>query len=179
MRRLPILVAAVSWLAACSGGGSTSATTSARSDPLSSDGVNATLRVQSDWKSGYCADVTLENTGAAAVTSWTVVVDLHQSTLTNSWNGAVSTSGSQITVTPTAGNGAIAAGGSLDAFGFCGSATGTTYLPELVSLVVVGGGGGGGTSDFALSANPSGGTLPQGTSGSSTITIDTDGNRVS
>jgi hypothetical protein len=175
MRRLHLsLLATASLLAACSGGARTSSTTSARSNPLSSNGVNATLRVQSDWKSGYCADVTMENTSAAAVTSWTVVVDLHQSTVTNLWNGTYTTSGSQITVKPAAGTGTIAAGGSLNAFGFCGNATGSTYLPELVSLVVVGGGGGG-TSDFALSANPAGGTLPQGSSGSSTITIDRSG----
>jgi hypothetical protein len=171
--RLLLLVIASS-LAACSGRSRSNSSTSARSNPLSSNGVNATLRVQSDWKAGYCADVTLENTSAAAVTWWTVVVDLHQSTLTDLWNGTVSTSGSQITVTPTGGTATIAAGGSLNAFGFCGSATGSTYLPELISIAVVGGGGGG-TSDFALSANPAGGTLPQGSSGASTITIDRSG----
>src|SRR3990172_4136165 len=121
--RLLLLVIASS-LAACSGRSRSNSSTSARSNPLSSNGVNATLRVQSDWKAGYCADVTLENTSAAAVTWWTVVVDLHQSTLTDLWNGTVSTSGSQITVTPTGGTATIAAGGSLNALGVCGGAAG-------------------------------------------------------
>ena len=163
---LALLVVAAFSLAACSSGPGAST----RSDPLSANGVNATLRIQSDWKSGYCADVTLQNTGSAPVTSWTVVIDLHHSAVTNLWNGNVAASGSQITVTPSgAWNSAIAPGASLGAFGFCANATGSPYLPELISIATAGGGGG--AADFALAASPASLSVTRGASASAAISI--------
>jgi hypothetical protein len=127
---LPLLFGACSVQAA-------SGSTSGQS--LIESGVNGTLAVSSDWGAGYCADVTLRNTSASAVTSWTVVVELDQSTLSQLWNGTVTQGGSQITVTPAGWNVSIAPGASAS-FGFCGNSTGTSYRPSLVSLAVVGGG---------------------------------------
>jgi uncharacterized repeat protein (TIGR02543 family) len=114
-------------------------------EALSSNGVNATLSLQSDWGAGYCANVVLANTSSSAVTSWTVVVELNQSTLSQLWSGMHTQSGTQITVTPTDYNASIAPGASTS-FGFCGYATGSDYLPTLASMSVVGGGSGDPTS---------------------------------
>jgi hypothetical protein len=107
---------------------------------LTTNGVTATLSLQSDWGTGYCANVILVNSGSAAVTSWTLVVDLAQSTMTQMWNASSTQSGTQLTVTPASWAASIAVGASVS-FGFCGTATGSNYHPALVSLAVNGGGG--------------------------------------
>ncbi len=90
------------------------------------------LTLTSDWGAGYCASVTITNTGSAPISSWQVVVDLDQSTLTNLWSGAVSQSGSLLTVTPLSWNAPIAVGAAIS-FGFCGTSAEPTYRPTVVS----------------------------------------------
>jgi aryl-phospho-beta-D-glucosidase BglC (GH1 family) len=147
-------------LGACNGGHApepgTDTSTDTSAAALSANGVDATLKLQSDWTTGYCAEVTLKNTSATPVTSWTAVVDLNQSTLSQSWNGTVTQSGSQITVKPVDWNGNIAPGASLSAFGFCGNSTGSNYRPTLVSLVVTGGSSGGEVTSTTLTIAISG-----------------------
>ena len=87
-------------------------------DTLTTSGVSATLDLQADWGSGYCAQVTLQNTSSSALTSWTVVIELNQATLSQLWNGTVTQSGSQIAVKPAAWNASVAPGATLAAFGF-------------------------------------------------------------
>ena len=148
-------------LGACNGGhepqsapGTSTGTSAA---PLSTNGVEATLNLQSDWNTGYCAEVALKNTSAAPVTSWTAVVDLHQSTLSQIWNGIATQSGSQITVKPAgAWNSTLAPGASQVVFGFCGSTTGLNYRPTLASLDVTGGSSGGGVTSYTLTVAASG-----------------------
>jgi hypothetical protein len=113
----------------------------AESAELSSGSAEATLSIQSDWKAGYCSDITIKNKGSAPVTGWTVVLDLHQSTVSSSY----SSKRSGATFTPESYNASIAPGGSTK-FGFCANATGATYLATLVSLSVSGGGGASGGS---------------------------------
>jgi cellulose 1,4-beta-cellobiosidase len=143
------------------------------STTTSANGVSATLKLTTDWGSGYCADVTLQNTSAAAVTSWTAVVDLNEGSLSQLWNGVVTRSGTQITVKPAgAWNSTLAPGASLSAFGFCGAGAGATYQPTLVSVAVDGGSGedpSGAT--FAIAASPASVTVPQGASASSAISL--------
>lgn len=137
------------------GARSVEAASGSTAQPLISSGVSAALTVSSDWGAGYCADVILQNTSSAAVTSWTAVLELDQSTLSQLWNGTVTQSNGQITVTPAGWNVRIAPGASVS-FGFCGNSTGTSYRPSLVSLAVAGGGGssgGGGGGDTAASGH--------------------------
>src|SRR6478735_4407573 len=118
---------------------------------LSAGSLDATQSIQSDWKAGYCTDITLKNNGSSPVSGWTVVMNLHQSTVTS--NYASKRDGS--TFTPESYNAAIAPGGSLK-FGFCASAGGTDYLATIASLSAVGGETGGGTSGSAGGAGASG-----------------------
>ncbi|HEY5959506.1 MAG TPA: cellulose binding domain-containing protein [Polyangiaceae bacterium] len=97
----------------------------------SSTGLSASLNVNNDWGKGYCAEVTV-SAGNSAVSTWAVVLDLHQSTVNNLWNGTYVTSGSLITVSPMSYNKAIAVG-QKTSFGFCGVPTGSNYKPTLVS----------------------------------------------
>src|SRR5580698_7900483 len=112
---------------------------------LSGSGLSATIALSSDWGGGYCANVTVTNTGASAITTWQVVINLNQSTAAAPWSATGVTSGSQMTNGPLAWNAAIAPGGTAS-YGFCATATGTNYHPTLVS---VGGGSGGGTTGAA------------------------------
>lgn len=54
---------------------------------LTTGGVEATLSLQSDWGSGYCADVFLDNHGDTPVTSWSVTLNTRQSSINQLWNG--------------------------------------------------------------------------------------------
>jgi uncharacterized protein (DUF2141 family) len=103
---------------------------------VSSNGVNATMTVDS-WGGGYCTNITIANTSTAAVTSWTLVVALNGSTLNNIWGGTAAVSGGQMTVRPVDYTAAIAPNASVT-LGFCGNGS---SQPTLASLEVVGGGG--------------------------------------
>src|SRR3954447_5537424 len=96
-----------------------------------SGGVTATLVIASDWGSGYTADVRMSNTGAAT-TSWTAVINLGGSTLTNSWNATVTNSGGTLTAKNMGFNAAIPSS-TTSVFGFQGSGSGR---PTLTSISV-------------------------------------------
>ncbi|WP_347331752.1 glycosyl hydrolase [Marinimicrobium locisalis] len=98
--------------------------------------TSATLSIQSDWGSGYCASVTVSNNGSAAVSAWELTMDPKQSQISNLWNGNFNGE----TVTPMGYNREIRASGSVN-FGFCANSTGSNYLAELIELTVEGGGG--------------------------------------
>jgi pectate lyase len=108
---------------------------------LTTNGVNATMTVDS-WGGGYCASIVLANTSASAVTSWTLGIALNGSTVTNAWGGATSVSAGQLTIRPVDYNANIAPNASAT-LGFCGSGG---SQPALTSFEVVGGGGSGPTT---------------------------------
>jgi len=110
--------------------------------------LSVAVTLQSDWNTGYCANVALSNVGATGITTWTVGIDLKQSTLNQIWNATSTASGSTLTFKPVAFNAAIAAGASTS-YGFCATKTDTNYQPNLVSIdgTPVGGGVDAGTSD--------------------------------
>ena len=98
--------------------------------------VTTTLAVQTTWETGYCMNATVKNGKSVGISTWTVVIDLNQSTLSQIWNGQQTTSGSQMTVKPVSFNAAIPANGTA-AFGFCGTKTGTNFSPTVVSTTGV------------------------------------------
>lgn len=106
---------------------------------LTVSGVQAALIVQSDWGSGYCAAVTLSNEGPSPVTSWSVVVELNQSKVTNAWGAALAPNGTRGKFAP-AGTGSAIQPGQAVSFGFCSASTGSNHRPILTSLSVQGGG---------------------------------------
>ncbi len=92
-----------------------------------------TYSVTNQWGGGFGANVTITNLGAP-VSSWrlTWTFGAGQS-VQQLWNGTVSQSGSQVTVTNASYNGSIATGASTS-FGFNGSWTGSNPVPAAFSL---------------------------------------------
>jgi cellulase/cellobiase CelA1 len=99
----------------------------------STGAVTAIAKMSSDWNTGYCAQVDVKNGRSSAITGWTVVVNIGQSTVYNLWNAHFTASGSLLTVTPLSSNQTLASGQSTY-FGFCGVPTGTHYKPVVVSV---------------------------------------------
>ncbi|WP_199694046.1 cellulose binding domain-containing protein, partial [Sorangium cellulosum] len=111
---------------------------------LSADGsVEALLAIQSDWGSGYCANVKV--TGRRAVTGWSVVVALNGSTNPAPWNVNVTPGSGQFTARNVAHNGTLAAGQTAE-WGFCGSGSGRPSIASVSST------GGTGTSSSSSSS---------------------------
>ncbi len=88
-------------------------------------GCAATYRVTSSWQGGYQAEVTVRNTGTAAISGWTVTWTAPAgTTIASLWNGRLTTSGSTVTVRNEPYNGQLAADASTT-FGLTGSGSGT------------------------------------------------------
>ncbi|KUL70435.1 MULTISPECIES: cellulose binding domain-containing protein [unclassified Streptomyces] len=86
------------------------------------------------WQGGFTADVTVRNTGSAAVDNWRLGFTLPSGQrVTNSWNADLSGSSGAVTASPAAHNARIAAGGS-QTFGFQGTYSGTFTRPTGFSL---------------------------------------------
>ncbi len=94
--------------------------------------IGGSVTVTSDWTGGYCADVTVTNTSSSAITGWTAVVQLNQSTMSSIWSATGTQSGTLLTAVAASFNGALGAGASAT-FGFCANATGTSYRPTTVT----------------------------------------------
>jgi hypothetical protein len=91
----------------------------------------ATYSTVSSWQGGFQASVTVANTGTTATNGWQVTItNPSGESITQLWNGTVSTGGSVSTVTNASYNGAISVGGNTS-FGYTGSATGTVTAPTV------------------------------------------------
>ncbi|MCM4078469.1 beta-1,3-glucanase family protein [Paractinoplanes hotanensis] len=89
--------------------------------PASAAAPTATLRTVSDWGSGWQAEVTIKNTGADAMSSWKVEVDLPAGGAIGSyWDADLVSAGSHRTFTNRGWNGSVAVGSTVT-FGFVGS----------------------------------------------------------
>ena len=99
---------------------------------LTSNGLSVSLTYQSDWKAGYCSNVSITNTGANSISAWQVVINLGQARLAQLWKGTTSLAGQRMTVTPSGDNSQVGAGATAS-FGFCANAAGPSYHPTLVS----------------------------------------------
>ena len=92
----------------------------------------ASIRLDNDWNSGYCATVTLANTAGTPVYGWQVSVQLRASALTQIWSATSQVENGILQASPLIHNSTIAPG-SQSQFGFCAAKTGTNYLPEVVT----------------------------------------------
>jgi len=83
--------------------------------------------ITNQWPGGFGTAITIENTGTTNWTSWSLTwAFANGQTVTQLWNGNVSQSGANVTVTNMSYNGSIAAGGSYNGMGFNGSWNNTT-----------------------------------------------------
>lgn len=134
----------------------TAARTELAVSTANSGAVTATLTTSSDWGSGFCASVTIKNTGTT-VSNWTLKISTNGSTTSNIWSASQTTSGTTMSVVPASFNQSIPSGGSVE-FGFCGAGSGR---PTLSSITVIGGG-----SSGVGGASTTGGTTAKGGSSS-------------
>jgi expansin (peptidoglycan-binding protein) len=104
--------------------GSPSASVSASSSSPSSPtgkACTATYAISSFWSGNFQGGVTVKNSGSTPITSWKVTWTFANGQVVNqSWSATVTQSGTAVTATPAAWNGALAAGASTT-FGFLAS----------------------------------------------------------
>ncbi|WP_230686343.1 GDSL-type esterase/lipase family protein [Catellatospora vulcania] len=99
-------------------------------------GCSATLTLQTGWGGGYVMQPnTVTNTGAAAISGWTVTFTLPAGhTVTGSWNATVTVSGQTVTARGIAGQNATLGAGAGTTWGFQASRPGgDTTVPSTVS----------------------------------------------
>jgi len=103
------------------------------SPPPTNGACSATYAVTSQWAGspgGFQTTVTVK-AGTSAISHWTVKWTFaNGQAITQLWNGTLSASGSAVTVTNAAYNGALSANGTTT-FGFTGTWTGTNATPTL------------------------------------------------
>jgi xyloglucan-specific exo-beta-1,4-glucanase len=89
-------------------------------------GCAATYRVTNSWAGGFQAEVTVRNTGTAALNGWTVGWTFGGGqTISQLWNGTHTQTGAAVSVRNARWNGGIAPGAQTT-FGFLGSAPGAS-----------------------------------------------------
>ena len=97
-------------------------------------GCSVTYTTASQWAGGFVANLTITNTGSAALSSWTLTfTEGGDQKVTNAWSATVTQSGEAITATNLSYNGAIAAGGNTS-FGFQGTWTASNAPPTSFTL---------------------------------------------
>jgi chitodextrinase len=86
------------------------------------------------WADGFTTDITVANTGAAAVDGWSLAFTLPGGqTITSMWNATITPTSGAVTARNVGFNAAIAPNGS-QGFGFQGSYSGTFTRPTAFSL---------------------------------------------
>ena len=99
---------------------------------------SAAYSVQSDWGSGFTANLNITDNGTAAITGWTVTYTYAgNQTLANGWNGNWTQSSKTVTVTNASYNGSLAAGASTTA-GANFNYSGTNAAPASVTCTPAG-----------------------------------------
>jgi hypothetical protein len=105
-----------------------SATTSAPTTTSSSCHIIYTD--QNDWGVGFTGAITITNTSATPITSWTLTWAYSgNQALNQSWNGTYTQTGQTVTIINASWNGTIAPGANLAGIGFNANYTGTNVNP--------------------------------------------------
>jgi hypothetical protein len=87
-----------------------------------------------NWQGGFTANVTIDNIGSSALTSWTLSFTFPgDQKITNAWNASVTQSGETVTATNLSYNAAIPPSGS-QSFGFQGTWTTSDASPTSFSV---------------------------------------------
>lgn len=115
------------------GGTSGGTTTGGTTGGTGGSGCKVTYATQS-WAGGFTANVTVTDTGSAAVSNWRLGFTLPSGqSVTSAWNATVSPSSGAVTATGLGYNSQIPAGGS-QSFGFQGTYSGSFATPSAFTL---------------------------------------------
>jgi len=83
--------------------------------------------VYGSWPGGFIGAITINNTGTTAISNWAVTWTYSNGqTINNLWNGNLTQTNANVTVTNMGYNGSIPAGGSYAGVGFTGTWNNTT-----------------------------------------------------
>jgi endoglucanase len=105
-----------------------------------STSCSAAYSVQTDWGSGFTAQLAVTNNGTSAITGWTVTYSYSgNQTLQSGWSGNWTQSGENVTVTNASWNGSLAAGASATGIGANFNYSGTNTAPASVTCTPAGG----------------------------------------
>jgi endoglucanase len=115
-----------------------SATTTFTTGSSGGGGSGATCKVTyaraSEWPGGFTANVTVANTGTAAINGWTLTFSFPgDQKITSSWSTRLTQTGAAVSAKDAGYNAAIPAAGSV-AFGFQGTWTASDASPTTFSL---------------------------------------------
>jgi hypothetical protein len=93
-----------------------------------------TYTTQSQWAGGFVAQLTIANTGSSPVSGWTLAFTFPgDQKITNAWNGVVTQSGENTSITNESYNGTIAPGGNTS-LGFQGTWTNSDAAPTAFTV---------------------------------------------
>jgi hypothetical protein len=107
---------------------------SASASPSTGGSCRITYTKQNEWQGGFTANVTVANTGTAAINGWTVRFAFPgDQRITGFWNAAVTTSGASVTATNLSYNATIAPGQNTS-FGFQGTWASSNAPPTSFTL---------------------------------------------
>ncbi|MCX4759745.1 cellulase family glycosylhydrolase [Streptomyces sp. NBC_01275] len=111
-----------------------SATVNVTTAAAPSGTCSVAYRVVGEWPGGFQGDITLRNTGTAAVTGWKLVFAFADGqTVANMWGGTPTQTGSTVSVAPASYTSTIPAGGSVTV-GFIGVKGATNTAPTAFTL---------------------------------------------
>lgn len=97
---------------------------------VNSGGLTCTAKLVNNWGNGYQLDVTVSNTGTAAINGWSLTLNFSESPQrTGGWNAVFGGSGNVVTASNVGWNGTIAPGQSVS-FGLQGNHDGSFVLPS-------------------------------------------------
>jgi lysophospholipase L1-like esterase len=110
---------------------STAAPTVTTTSPSSVRTCAATYQVAGQWQGGFQAEVTIRNTGTSSMTGWTLRLTFADGQqITQAWNGTVSQSGAEVTVTHVGWNGGLVPNATTTV-GFIGTWNGANPAPPV------------------------------------------------
>ncbi|NEO85707.1 MAG: cellulase family glycosylhydrolase [Spirulina sp. SIO3F2] len=98
----------------------------------SGNGLQADVKVQSDWQTGFCVNFEVTNNTGSPTRNWQLSFTMADATINNSWNGQFNRNGDRYTVTPPNWAEVLQPNQSMNSIGFCAAKTGSNYRPTAV-----------------------------------------------
>ena len=107
-----------------------------RSPPSSGTACTVDYSLAGSWPGGFQGGVTITNNSTTALSSWTLTWTWPNSgeVITQLWDGSVTQSGENVTVTNASYNGTLAASGGNTNVGFLANDSGVTTAPAAFYL---------------------------------------------
>ncbi len=138
----------------------------------SSSGCSIVYTIFPQSSTAFGGSVTINNTGTAAWTSWTLTWTFaNGQTISSIWNAAETQSGGNVTLTNLSYNGGVPAGGSVAGVGFNGLWNGATNAVPTAFAVNGSACGVATTPNFSIASSASNLTVSQGSSATDTIAV--------